>query len=285
MLFVALLLSSTYALAPAALAFSQEPPVEETEKPSVSEEINPQEAAAQIREALKSKEEIVMVAALQSLGQIPSKLITAEVAKGLKVKSEAVVLAALEALRFNKDDSALGLLLKVRKDKNIQDNAKTAEAYAYALGQKGDKKAIPALTDDLIGTAKTPTNVITAKVLALGHIRHADSIQALLDYTKTTIGGLGRGGRGGGRKLSREAYGALVVLTGTDQGESVQAWEDWWYDHRNGFKVSPTEWPLENTRDQRMWNNVWLSPQEKEEAAQAAKEEKAGRRKKDDADL
>jgi len=285
MMLIALLLSSTCLLSPAALAFSQEPPVEETEKPGVSDEIDPQEAAAQIREALKSKEEIVMVAALQSLGQIPSKLITAEVAKGLKIKSEAVVMAAMEALRFNKDASALGLLLKVRKEKSIQDNAKTAEAYAYALGQKGDKKAIPALTDNLIGTAKTPTNVIKAKVLALGHIRHEDSVQALLDYAKTTIGGLGRGGGGGGRKLSREAYGALMVLTGTDQGEGIQAWEDWWYDHRKDFKVSATAWPLENKRDQRMWDNVWLSPEEKEAAAQAAKEEKADRRKQDDGDL
>ncbi len=283
----ALILSFSCLPASTAIALPQDPPEEKAETPadgtdaqSEIEEIKPEEAALQIKEALKSKEEIVMVAALENLGQIPSKLVTKEGAKGLKIKKEAVQMAAIEALRFNTDPTSLDYLLKLPKDKSIHGNVKTAEAYAYALGQKGDRKAIPALQDDLVGTSKTPTQIIKAKVLALGHIRHKDSVEALLDYTKTTVAG---GRRGGVRKkVSREVHGSLVVLTGTDQGDMLQSWEDWWYDHRSKLKIAKEEWPLENARDQRAWDKLWTSPQEKEEAAKKAEEEKAKRKKQRD---
>lgn len=277
MLFSFILLSSTCLLAPSAFACPQDPPAEKSEVPASVEEVNPAEAAAQIRDALKSKEEIVMIAALEMLGTIPSKLITKEVAKGLKIKKEPVQLAAIQALRYNTDPSALDALLKARKEKTIHANVKTAEAYAYALGQKGDAKAIPALQDNLVGTSKTPSQVLKAKVLALGHIRHKDSVEAILDYEKTTIAG----GRGGvRRKMRRESRGSLAVLTGTDQGDKLQAWQDWWYDQRKSFKMSEEEGELESPREQKTWNKLWLTPDEKKAQEEEAAQEKADRRKK-----
>lgn len=277
MLLSSLLLSSSFLLAPSALAYPQDPPAEKSEVPASIDEIKPEEAAAQIREALKSKEEIVMIAALEMLGTIPSKLVTKEVAKGLKIKKGPVQLAAISALRYNTDPSALDVLLKARKDKTIHANMKTAEAYAYALGQKGDPKAIKALKDNLVGTSKTPTPVLKAKVLALGHIRHKDSVEAILDFEKTSIAG----GRGGvRRKMSRESRGSLAVLTGTDQGDKLQAWQDWWYDQRKSFKMSKEEGELESPREQRMWTKLWLTPEEKREAEQEAEQEKDDRRGK-----
>jgi hypothetical protein len=277
MLLSSLLLSSSFFLAPSALALPQDPPAEESEATSSMEKIKPAEAAAQIKEALKSKEEIVMIAALEMLGTIPSKLITKEVAKALKIKKEPVQMAAILALRYNTDPSALDALLKARKEKTIHANAKTAEAYAFALGQHGNAKAIPALEDNLVGTSKTPTQVLKAKVLALGHIRHKDSVEAILDYEKTTIAG----GRGGvRRKLRRESRGSLVVLTGTDQGDKLQAWQDWWYDQRKSFKMSKEEGELENPREQKTWSKLWLTPEEKKAKEEEAAQEKADRRKK-----
>jgi hypothetical protein len=277
MLLSSLLLSSSLLLAPSVLACPQDPVQDQSEVPSSLDEIKPADAAAQIREALKSKEEIVMIAALETLGTIPSKLVTKEVAKGLKIKKEPVQLAAIQALRYNTDPSSLDALLKVRKDKTLHANIKTAEAYAYALGQKGNPKAIKALQDNLVGTSKTPSQVLKAKVLALGHIRHKDSVEAILDFEKTSIAG----GRGGvRRKLRRESRGALVVLTGTDQGDKLQAWQDWWYDQRKSFKIAKEEGELESPREQRMWSKLWLTPEEKEAAKQEAEAEQEERRTK-----
>ena len=182
--------------------------MEEAEVDAEMEKVKAGEAAAQIKEALKGKEEIVMVATLETLGQVKSKLVTKEVSKALKIKKEAVQFAAIQALRFNEDPSALDYLLKVRKEKSIQENVKTAVEYAYALGQKGDRKAIPALEDNLVATSKTPREVINAKILALGHIRHKDSVEAVLDFAKTTVGGIRRGGN---KKVSREVRGSLSI--------------------------------------------------------------------------
>jgi hypothetical protein len=275
-----LLLSSSFLLSPTACAIPQDPPAEEAdaEVDAEMEKIKAGEAAAQIKEALKSKEEIVMVASLETLGQIKSKLVTKEVSKALKIKKEAVQFAAIQALRFNEDPTALDYLLKVRKEKSIQENVKTAVEYAYALGQKGDRKAIPALEDNLVATSKTPKEVINAKVLALGHIRHKDSVEAILDFAKTTVGGIRRGGSN--KKVSREVRGSLSILTGTDQGESLSAWEDWWYDHRSKFKMSKVEGELDDERAQRTWTKLWMTPSEKEEAKADAEKEKAERKAK-----
>ncbi|MDP7062685.1 MAG: hypothetical protein QF489_07115 [Planctomycetota bacterium] len=273
-----LLLSSPFLFTPTAFAIPQDPPAEEAEVDAEMEKVKAGEAAAQIKEALKGKEEIVMVATIDNLGQIKSKLVTKEVSKALKIKKEAVQISAIKALRFNEDPTALGYLLKVRKEKSIQDNVQTAVEYAYALGQKGDKKAISALQDNLVGTSKTPKEVLNAKVLALGHIRHKDSVEAILDYAKTTIG---RGRRGAVKqKVSREVRGSLSILTGTDQGDSLAAWEDWWYDHRSKFKMSTVEGELDNERQQRAWTKLWMTPAEKEEAAEKAEGEKKKRKEK-----
>jgi hypothetical protein len=279
MMISTLLLSSTLLALPAAAP--QDPSVdkpEPAEQPAAEiVEIEPEEAAAEIKEALKSKEEIVMVAALQNLGQVPSKLVTKEVYKGLKIKKPTVQQAAIEALRYNEDPTALSYLLKVRREKSIQEDPKSAEAYAYALGQKGDRKAIDALTDDLIGTSTTPTSVIKAKVLALGHIRHKDSVEAIFDYNNTTVWGGRR--RGGVRKISRESQIALSILTGQDFGDSRDSWIGWWSDNKSKFKMSETEWPLDNERAQRAWTKLWMTPKEKEEAKKKEEEKKAKRKK------
>ncbi len=273
-----LLLSSSFLFAPTALAIPQDPPTEGAEVDAEMEKVKAGEAAAQIKEALKGKEEIVMVATIDNLGQVKSKLVTKEVSKALKIKKEAVQISAIMALRFNEDPTALGYLLKVRKEKSIQENVKTAVEYAYALGQKGDPKAIPALQDDLVGTSKTPKEVLNAKVLALGHIRHKDSVEAILDYAKTTPGGGRRGAKN--KKVSREMRGALSVLTGTDQGDSLSAWTDWWYDHRSKFKMSAVAGELDDERQQRSWTKLWMTPAEKEGAAKEAEDEKATRKEK-----
>jgi len=281
MILTALLLASPLA----ALLPAQEE--EQTETPTPTEEveteiveIDPAEAAKEIKEAFKAKKDDITLATLDAVGRIESKLVTKELAKGLKHQSQAVILAVLEALRHNPDPTALDVLVKQRNNKTVTEDVPCAVAYAHALGQKADVKAIKPLTDDLVATSKMASEVLKAKVTALGRIRHVDAVEAILDYSRT-----GRGGgrqRGGVRNMMREAQRSLMVLTGTDQGTSTQAWHDWWSDAKRGFKMSEKEWPLANGRDQRQWDNLWKTETEKEEEREQAKDKAKKKRGKDD---
>ena len=262
------------------LSFQEPEPVDaDSEQPEVVvEEISPEEAAAAMRDAIKSKDDAVLVATLETVGLIPSKLVTKEVAKALKLKSEDVVLAALMALRHNPDKTALDALLKAKSYKDLIKNAKTAEAYAYALGQKADKKCLKILTDDLVGTSQLANEVLKAKVSALGRIRHKDAVEAIIDFTKTTrFGGRARGGI---RKMMTEAERSLVVLTGADLGNATDDWQKWWYDSKSSFKMSQQEWPLDG-RAQRQWDTLWMTPKEKEDAAKSARNQRDKNREGD----
>jgi hypothetical protein len=267
-----MILTLLLAVTPIAPLRFQEPEPADSETPEVVvEEVSPEEAAKAIKDALKGKDDAVIVATLETVGMVPSKLVTKEVAKALKAKSEDVVLAALMALRHNTDKTALDALLKAKSNKDMLKNAKTAEAYAYALGQKADKKCLKALTDDLVGTSPLANEVLKAKVSALGRIRDKDSVEAIIDFTKTTIAG-GRA-RGGLRNMMKEAERSLVILTGAEVGSKTADWQKWWYDSKSSFKISEQEWPLEG-RDQRQWDTLWMTPKEQEEAAKSARNKK-----------
>jgi len=257
----------------------QEPGPPASDTPDVViEEVSPEEAVAAIKDALKGKDDAVIVATLETVGLIPSKLVTKETAKALKSKSQDVVLAALQALRHNTDPSSLDLLLKAKSYKEITKNPKAAEAYAYALGQKADKKCLKILTDGLVGTSSLSNAILKAKISALGRIRHKDAVEAIIDFTKTT----GRGGRarGGVRNMMKEAERSLLVLTGADVGSSTSDWQEWWYDSKSSFKMSQQEWPLDG-RAQRQWDTLWMTPKEKEEAAKSARNQRDKNREGD----
>ncbi len=232
----------------------------------------PKEAAKRLRDTLKAKDDAASIAALKELGTLADPLITKEVNKALKFQSPEVMVAALEALRFNPDPSALKYLTQARKNKELHKNTQLAVAYAYALGQKASPKCIPALTDNLNATSGVPAEVLKAKISALGRIRDKDAVEAIMDYCNTTR----RGGRnvGGINNIMREAQRSLFILTGVDQGSSLEAWKDWWYDARKTIKISKEPWPLENPKIQRQWEQLWMSPAEKEAAKRAEKEKK-----------
>ena len=264
-----MLLTLLLAITPLApLSFQESEPAEADQPEVVVEEISPQEAAKAMKDALKGKDDAVIVATLETVGMVPSKLVTKEVAKALKYKSQDVVLAALLALRHNPDKSALDALLKAKSNKELLKNTKTAEAYAYALGQKADKKCLKILTDGLVGTSQLGSEVLKAKVSALGRIRHKDAVEAIIDFSKTTVAG-GRA-RGGLRNMMKEAERSLIVLTGADVGSKTSDWQEWWYDSKSSLKISEQEWPLDG-RAQRQWDTLWMTPKEKEEAAKSAR--------------
>lgn len=284
-----MLLTTLLLASPLAALFPAQKEQETTEPPAPAEEvetemvdIDPGEAARELKAAFKAKKDDITLATLDAIGQIPSKLVTKELGAGLKHQSQEVLLGTLEALRYNTDPSAIDVLVKQRKNKTILNDVKAAEAYAYALGQKADKKCLKPLTDDLVATSKVSSEVLKAKITALGRIRDVDAVEAILDYSKTGV--VGGRQRGGIKNIMKEAQRSLIVLTGTDQGTSQQAWQDWWSDNRKSFKMSEKEWSMENARTQRQWDNLWKTEEEKESDREAAKDKAQKRKNKNDSD-
>ena len=241
-------------------------PAPEVEKVEV-DEISPKEAIAQLKEGLGGKDYAAQAALLENLGMVPDKGVVKEVSKALKSKDQTVQLSALIALRFNTDPSALASLIKQKKNKKIIDVDELAEEYYYALGQHGNKKAIDVLSNGLYSGAKN-SKIIRARILSLGHIRHVDSCEALMNLLKS------RGGKRGHMGQMSEFRTSMAVLTGEDKGGNTIDWIQWWNDAKKSLKISTDEWPLEKRNAQRQWLTLWATPQEKEEMRKKAKEKK-----------
>ncbi|RMH01868.1 MAG: HEAT repeat domain-containing protein [Planctomycetota bacterium] len=268
MLLTSLLAALSALAAPAAPQDPAPEPAAEAPEP-----VDPAEAAARIKEVLKGKDYVVAAATLEELGSIEDKAVVKAVAAGLKSKDKLVKTAAIRALRYNPSSAALDELLKRAKDKSIIEDPELAVEYYYALGQHGDRKAVKVLADDLFSGAKGD-KVAKARIAALGHIRHKDSVDELMGYMVSS-GGRRRGG--GGPRYQQDVRLALIVLTGEDHGTDSVAWLKWWGDHKNRLKISPEEWPLPSAKLQRQWQLLWATPQEKEEARKRLEEKRRQR--------
>ena len=256
------------------LAFSslpQDPGEQESEVEITTEEVSPEEAAAQLKEVLGGKDYAAQAAILEVAGIIPGKVVVKEVAKAMKSKDLGVQLAAISALRYNTDPYSLTVLLKEKKNKKIVDVDELAEEYFYALGQHGNTKAIDTLSKGVWSTAKN-TKIIRARILSLGHIRDIDACEALMNLMKSTGGRRSRsmGGR------STEFRMAMCVLTGTDTGGNSTDWISWWNDSKKSLKISEDEYPLWSKNLQRQWDLLWATPEEREEARRKQREKRDG---------
>ncbi len=253
-----------------------EPPAEQAEI-EVEEEVSPEKAAATIKEVLKSKDYVAIASTIEEMGMIEGKAVVKAVAAGLKSKDKLVKTAAIRALRYNPDAGAVSELLKRKKDKSIIDDPELAVEYYYALGQAGDRKAIDVIADDLFSGAKGD-KVARARIAALGHIRHKDSVDELMGYMVSSGGRRG----GGGPRYQQDVRLALIILTGEDYGTSSTDWLKWWGDNKSKLKISPEEWPLPNNKMQRQWRLMWATPAEKEEARKELEERRKRRQGEDE---
>ncbi len=253
-------------------ALPQDPVDQDAEVEVQVEEISAAEAIAQLKEIMGGKDYVAQAATLEIVGVVPDKKVVKEVAKALKSKDQMVQLAAITALRYNTDPYALKELLKQKKNKKIVDVDELAEEYFYALGQHGNKDAVDVLSSGVWSTAKN-SKIIQARILSLGHIRHIDSCEALMDLMKSTGGR--RGNNMGGR--ATEFRMAMCVLTGEDKGGNSTSWITWWNDAKKSLKISEEEWPLWSKNLQRKWTTLWATPEEQEEARRKQREKRGSK--------
>ncbi|GAB4138554.1 MAG: hypothetical protein Fur0037_04330 [Planctomycetota bacterium] len=225
-----------------------EPPAAKEQAPAP-----PQDPAAvleQLKLAMASREPAIAADAIARLGRTKDVEVVKLVAKALAHKEPIVRKAAIAALRFNEHEKAFDALLHAPRERLLADDD-VAVDYYLALGQKGDPKALPILTQGLhIGRG---SKVVKARVQAIGRIRTPQAVAELMQFLKSGKGG---GRRGGGHNPHlADIVLSLAVLTGQTFGNDANAWIRWWADHDEGYKL-PAESEL-GKKQGRQWQKLW----------------------------
>lgn len=221
--------------------------------PPEKKELTPAEAAAKISAALKEEDVDAAAAVVDELGHRGAKEVVAAVAPALEHKQPVLRAAALQALRYNPHPGALDALLRVKKSRHIVEDPEQQAAYFYALGQKGDPKALPILTEDSKAAGKKESPVMQARIHALGRIRTQAALEELISMLAAT------GGRGGRNPFWNDLHLSLQVLAGADHGTEPGDWILWWNDAKKGFAMAknPPQLPEELAEQ---WDALWADP-------------------------
>jgi HEAT repeat protein len=171
------------------------------------------------------------------------------VRKGLDDKDERVVEAAVTALGALKHKSSLEALhgyLK-REKKKLEANDRLYPLLLKEIGRHGDEASIGLLADDAFDQRAYAT--AQARIMALGNIRSAKSIEALIDMSKK-VGVHRMDG------LRQDMRLALARLAGRDLGAVSTQWAAWWQDNKKGFEIAKTPPKLEPAME-RQWMRYW----------------------------
>ena len=241
------------------------PPSEEVQE---EEELTPERAVELLEAADKSGELDLIFIAIEDAGRVADKKVVKELSGFLKHKDAEVRYLTVQTLRYNQDEEALKVLLKQKSNKKILEDERCAEEYYYALGQKGDKRAIKILSDDLNKTNRGD-KVTRARILALGRIREVESVEALMDCL---VSGAAR------RRHPQmtEIHTSLVVLTGASVRPNQDDWIAWWNDNKRGLELTKQEQELDTKKGRSAWMELWATPEDKELMELARKQGKDG---------
>ena len=206
-------------------------------------------AVAALEAAAKGDDPAAYAKAIRDSADAVDKRVIEAIGKGLKHKDATVSGAAVDTLgrmRHPESVQALNGYYKSEKKVLTEDEARLAELLK-AIGRLGDPKGIDTLVDNPFGARTYP--VIQARLLGLGNIRDAKSVEALFGLLEKVAE----------RDLDRymaDIRMALVQLSGQDMGDDPEQWKTWWRDSKKGYEVSPEAKPL--PEDMRVrWNEYW----------------------------
>jgi hypothetical protein len=167
---------------------------------------------------------------IRDLAEIPHDDVSAAIAKrGLRDRLPAVRAQAAETLGIMKRRNAVPALVSAMK-KN-EDEIDVYLRLILALGEIGDPRAVDALAKDWWNQKIGEYGIAAAKakIRALGNIRHASAVDALIDTffmaKDETIG-----------QFKDDLVASLAKLTGQDFRYDRHAWKKWWKANRAGFE-------------------------------------------------
>lgn len=230
------------ALTPQPILREDPPPVEEVDAKLVERRL------AAIDAALASGETQAISQALRESTDAPHPDVVERAAKALRHKEDEVRHAALDALRFLEHPRALVALHKAyKKERRKKQNDVLLAHLLKAVGQHGDESSIAILLDDPYD--RNDRDVVRARILGLGNIRSARSVEALIDMMELVS-------ESRVQRYMNEFRTSLILLTVTDQGPTVDRWVAWWNDNDKGFVVPP-EAPRLPQPLGKLWRYYW----------------------------
>jgi hypothetical protein len=205
--------------------------------------------AAAIEQTLASGKVAEKLALLRAQKDSESAEIVKAVGKALADADVGVRVEAIEALARAKHGSALELLLAYHKEhrKALRADEVVLPKLLRAIARSGDERAVDVLADDVQGQLKPAT--LSARILGLGRVRSKRAADALVRVMGTI-------GFAEQQRHLEDFRLTFVVLTGSDQGRTFEAWSSWWSKNRESFAL-PRETPKLSAADQERWNAYW----------------------------
>jgi len=205
-------------------------------------------AVARLDQAFTKGDGPARIEAMEAGREVLDARVIAFYDRGLKDNDVGVARSAIENLRYMPHPAALELLHKTyKRDKKLRKDVDGFALLIKAIGQHANEASIDILSDDVFGVADP--KVVTARILGLGNIRDARSVEALFALMHAA-------GRERVQNHMPTFRLALMVLTGADEGENQDAWTSWWNEHKQGLVVTPEPHKLPQ-RMQRQWDYHW----------------------------
>jgi hypothetical protein len=208
------------------------------------------EAVAALELAHKSGESATLLAALELARDVAAPEVVDGVAKALKHKGREVRLAATEVLRHLKHPDAPAALEVhlAREKKALKDDHEFHALLLRALAQHGLEKSIDTLAEDV--WSAPDHRVIRARLLGLANIRSDTALKAVMGLTT-------QAGKHKVQPYMDDVRTSLAVLTGEDEGQSLDEWWSWWNESGKSFHVAP-KLPAKLPREVEMrWKAFW----------------------------
>ncbi len=190
------------------------------------------EAVAALELAHKSGEPATLLAALELARDVAAPEVVDGVAKALKHKEREVRLFATEVLRhLHHADAPAALERHISREKKaLKDDHEFLALLLRALAQHGLEKSIETLSEDV--WSAPDHRVIRARLLGLANVRSDKALKAVMGLTT-------QAGKQKVQPYMEDVRTSLAVLTGEDEGESLDAWWAWWNDAGKSFHVAP----------------------------------------------
>ena len=231
------------------------PPFERVAYPSPAQ-VNA--AEEQLKSAYKDGNEALIVSTIEATAGIMDDRIVRLIARGMRMKNKHIRLEAITMLGWMKHPEGLKQLHRMyRRNKDLSKQEQVFAELLKAIGRHGSASSIEVLKSD-------PFKNLTlwsgrARIYGLANVRETRSVVTLMKGLRLTGTSRRRGSTDPGARFMDAFRVALAVLTGTDQGESKEAWEKWWKENKRSFRVQ-AERPKVPDQVRLKWEAYWREP-------------------------
>lgn len=235
-------------LSPAAPALQKDGGKDDTAA-RAAREARAKEAVKALTEGLRAKDPSERRAALTDASEIVHPKVVKAMAKALEDRDADVATHAVVLFGTMDHPDALSALRKYarRAKKALAKDPERHMVLLRSVGLHEEDDQVDWLLDGVF--SEKERLVRRARIFSAARARSMTALEGIFDAL----------GKQDLRRLTgtkEELRTALVYLTGTDQGESLQAWVRWWRENRKGFEL-PEKAPKLSGRMLEMWGGFW----------------------------